>query len=58
MSIEDTIGCQNEGETCAVCGKAIRPGEDHIKVFHSGVNPLLCCASCAAKFEAKVDSCW
>lgn len=37
---------------CAVCGKRIRLSEDHVKVFHAGMYHAVCCASCAAKFEA------
>ena len=35
-----------------VCAKPIGAGEDHVKVFHGGTSHLLCCASCATKFEA------
>lgn len=37
---------------CKVCTKQIRVGEDHVKVFHGGNYYVVCCASCAAKFEA------
>jgi len=37
---------------CKVCTKQIRSGEDHAKVFFGGNYYLVCCASCAAKFEA------
>ena len=37
---------------CKVCTKQICTGEDHAKVFHGGSYYLVCCASCAAKFEA------
>lgn len=37
---------------CAVCTKKIRQGEVHMKAFHGGTYYLVCCASCAAKFEA------
>lgn len=36
---------------CIVCTKKIREGEEHIKAFHGGTYYLVCCASCAAKFE-------
>ncbi len=39
-------------DRCKVCTKQIRAGEDHAKVFHAGNYYLVCCASCAAKFEA------
>ncbi len=37
---------------CKVCTKPIRAGEDHTKVSYGGSYYLVCCASCAAKFEA------
>jgi len=41
---------------CKVCAKQIRAGEDHVKVFRGGATYLVCCASCAAKFEADPSS--
>ena len=46
MSIEDTIGCQNEGETCVVCGKAIRPGEALAKLHPGETTLSICCPLC------------
>jgi len=43
-------------ERCKVCTKRIRPGEDHARVFYSGSYYTVCCASCAAKFEANPHS--
>jgi len=37
---------------CKVCTKQLRVGEDHVTVFHGGTSYLVCCASCATKFEA------
>lgn len=37
---------------CTVCTKPLREGEEHTKVFYGGTYYLVCCASCAAKFEA------
>jgi YHS domain-containing protein len=37
---------------CKVCTKKIRAGEDHMKVYHAGAYHVVCCASCASKFEA------
>lgn len=37
---------------CKVCLKKISRGEDHFRVHHAGSDYLVCCASCAAKFEA------
>jgi YHS domain-containing protein len=39
-------------DRCKVCTKQIRVGEDHVKVFHGGNFYVVCCASCATKFEA------
>lgn len=41
---------------CKVCTKQLRAGEDHTKVFHGGTFYLVCCASCAAKFEANPNA--
>lgn len=38
---------------CRVCTKQIRAGEDHVTVYHAGASYLVCCASCATKFEAR-----
>ncbi len=40
---------------CKVCTKKIRSGEDHLKVYHAGAYHMVCCASCAAKFEASPE---
>lgn len=37
---------------CPVCLKLIRAGEVHFEVFHDGTRHRVCCASCAAKFDA------
>lgn len=51
MSIEDTIGCGNEGETCVVCGKGLRPGEALAKI-HEGESKLpICCPLCLEAYE-------
>jgi len=39
-------------DRCKVCTKQIRVGEDHVRVFHAGNYYVVCCASCATKFEA------
>jgi hypothetical protein len=33
--------------------KKIRQGEDHLRVYHARSYHLVCCASCAIKFEAQ-----
>ncbi len=37
---------------CKVCTKPIRAGEENVKVFHGAAEYIVCCASCAAKFQA------
>lgn len=37
---------------CRVCLKHLNDGESYMSVYHAGVHHLVCCASCAAKFEA------
>jgi hypothetical protein len=37
MSIEDTIGSQNEVPSCAVCGKNITHGGGFSRINHNGV---------------------
>jgi len=62
-SFEDTVMNKQTNQTghsrharplgrCKVCTKQIRSEEDHAKVFFGGNYYLVCCASCAAKFEA------
>lgn len=40
------------GTRCLVCLKPIRAGEVLFEVFRDGSRHQLCCASCAAKFDA------
>jgi YHS domain-containing protein len=36
---------------CKVCTKKIQPSEERTKVFHGGVEYIVCCPSCAEKFR-------
>ncbi len=51
MSIEDTIGYREEGETCVVCGKGIRPGEALAKLHHGESKLSICCPLCLEAYE-------
>ena len=37
---------------CKVCTKPIGPNEQHMMVYYEGTYYVVCCASCAAKFES------
>lgn len=51
MSIEDTIGCRDEGETCVVCGKGLRPGEALAKLHQGGHQLPVCCPLCLEAYQ-------
>ena len=51
MSIEDAMGYQHEGETCVVCGKALRPGEALVKMHQSGSKLPICCPLCLEAYQ-------
>lgn len=51
MSIEDTIGYQNNVEACVVCGKNVERGGGFAKVNHRGIMVNLCCPFCMEAFE-------
>ena len=52
MSIEDTIGYQDEGAACVVCGKGLKPGEE-LAVMHQSENRLpICCPLCLDAYQA------
>lgn len=51
MSIEDTIGYQNNIECCVVCGKNVEHGGGFARVNHRGVMVNLCCPHCMETFE-------
>ena len=51
MSIEDTIGCRDEGETCVVCGKGLRPGEALATMHQDGRKLPTCCPLCLEAYQ-------
>ncbi len=51
MSIEDTIGCQNEAPSCAVCGKNVQRGGGFARINHKGLMVNLCCPLCLETFQ-------
>lgn len=52
MSIEDTIGWQNETPTCVVCGKGVEGYRGFARVNHEGIMVNLCCPGCMDTFHA------
>ena len=36
---------------CRVCLKTIRADEDHLTVHYRGTHYVVCCPSCASKFQ-------
>ena len=52
MSIEDTIGYQNEAESCVVCGKNVAHDSGFARVKHGEVMVNLCCPLCLETFQA------
>jgi ribosomal protein L24E len=51
MGIEDTIGIQDEGETCIVCEKPVRYGTGFAHLKHEGQMVTLCCPLCMETFQ-------
>ena len=51
MSIDDTIGSQNEVPSCAVCGKNVTHGGVSSRVNHKGIMVNLCCPLCLETFQ-------
>lgn len=51
MSMEDNIDYKNEGESCVVCGKSLRPGEI-LATIHEGESKLpICCPLCLEAYQ-------
>jgi len=51
MSIEDTIGYDEDRQICVVCGKSLKPGEA-LATLHKGGNKLpVCCPLCLEAYE-------
>ena len=51
MSNEDTIGYQNEAETCIVCGKGLRRDEAIAYMHHEGMRLPICCPLCLEAWQ-------
>jgi hypothetical protein len=50
MSIEDTIDFAHE-DTCAVCGRGLRPSEAIATLYRDGRRLLVCCPLCLEAYE-------
>jgi ribosomal protein L24E len=46
MSLEDTIGSQDEVPSCVVCGKNVTKGGGFARINHKGTMVNLCCPHC------------
>jgi hypothetical protein len=51
MSLGDTIDYGNEGETCVVCGKGLRPGEALATMHQEGHKLPICCPLCLEAYQ-------
>ncbi|MEK7684133.1 MAG: hypothetical protein AAB466_01780 [Verrucomicrobiota bacterium] len=51
MSIEDNIDYRQEGETCIVCGKALKPGEALATMHARGSKLPICCPLCLDAYQ-------
>jgi hypothetical protein len=52
MTFGDNIGYGNEGPTCVVCGKALRPGEALATMHRDGHKLPICCPLCFEAYQA------
>ena len=50
MSIEDTIGYQNDTPVCVVCGKNVHGDRGFARINHQGTMVNLCCPLCLDTF--------
>jgi hypothetical protein len=51
MSIEDTIGCQNDAPVCVVCGKNVQGDRGFARINQKGTLVNLCCPLCVETFQ-------
>lgn len=51
MSLGDTIGYRDQGETCVVCGKGLRPGEALATMHQVGRKLPICCPLCLEAYQ-------
>jgi hypothetical protein len=52
MTFGDTLGYSDEGQSCAVCGKALRPGEALATMHVAGHKLPICCPLCLETYQA------
>ena len=55
MSIEDTIGYQNDTPACVVCGKNVQGDRGFARINHKGTMVNLCCPHCMETFEKDTE---
>lgn len=58
MSLEDNIGYRDEGETCVVCGKGLRPGEALATMHQEGRKLPICCPLCLEAYQKARSRIW
>jgi ribosome-binding protein aMBF1 (putative translation factor) len=51
MSIEDTIGSQDDTPACVLCGKNVQGERGFARINHDGIMVNLCCPHCLESFE-------
>ena len=51
MNLEDSIGYQDESETCVVCGKGLHRDEALAHIHHQGNRLPICCPLCLEAWE-------
>ena len=51
MSLEDTIGYQNQAQACVVCGKNVERGGGFARIKHKDIMVNLCCPLCLETFQ-------
>ena len=51
MSIEDSMGYQDETPSCIVCGKNVTHGGGFASINHQGIMVNLCCPGCMDTFS-------
>ena len=51
MSIEDTIGTQDDTPACVLCGKNVQGDRGFARINHGGIMVNLCCPHCLETFQ-------
>ena len=52
MSIEDTIGSQDDTPACVVCGKNVQGDRGFARINRKGTRLNLCCPNCLESFQS------